>query len=224
MTRFISYLRVSTDGQGKSGLGIEAQRDSIARTISSNAGELVQEYVEIESGKRSDRPELAKALHHAKLTGSTLIVAKLDRLSRDQAFLMSVVKESGKDGVVFCDMPALSGPVGKFMLQQMAAVAELEAGLISGRTKAALQAAKERGVKLGGYRGVNVDGKLGAAANKMAADGFAQTVGPMIQGLRDSGLSLREIVAKLTVDGIKTARGGAWTPTAVLNVLSRLAA
>ena len=114
----------------------------------------------MESGKANDRPELAKALVHCKLTGATLIVAKLDRLCRDQAFLMSVWTGTGDGGVVFCDLPSIpAGPVGKFILQQMASVAELERGLISQRTKAALAAAKERGVKLGGFKGYIPDAR-----------------------------------------------------------------
>jgi DNA invertase Pin-like site-specific DNA recombinase len=221
--RFISYLRVSTDKQGKSGLGIEAQRDAVATHLNGGAWTLIGEYVEVESGKDDDRPQLAKALAHCKLTGATLIVAKLDRLSRNQAFLMSVYDGTGEGGVVFCDLPTVpAGPVGKFIVQQMAAVAELERGLISQRTKAALQAAKERGVKLGGYRGITPDASRAADAHRKAADAFAGRVGPMIHEMRQRGLSLGKIAEKLAEDGIKTARGGQWTATAVKNVLDRV--
>src|ERR1700744_4889937 len=125
--RFISYLRVSTDRQGKSGLGLEAQREAVAAHLNGGSWTLVTEYVEVESGKSDDRPELAKALARCKMTGATLIVAKLDRLSRHQSFLMSVYEGTGEGGVVFCDLPTIpAGPVGKFIVQQMAAVAELE--------------------------------------------------------------------------------------------------
>jgi DNA invertase Pin-like site-specific DNA recombinase len=130
--RFVSYLRVSTDKQGKSGLGLEAQREAVATHLNGGAWTLISEHVEVESGKQDARPELAKALARCKLTGATLIVAKLDRLSRNQSFLMSVYEGMGDGGVVFCDLPTIpAGPVGKFIVQQMAAVAELERGLIS---------------------------------------------------------------------------------------------
>jgi DNA invertase Pin-like site-specific DNA recombinase len=149
--RYISYLRVSTDRQGKSGLGLSGQREAVERYLNGGDWTLSGEYVETESGRDNARPQLAAALAHCRLIRATLIVAKLDRLSRNQAFLMSVVEGSGEAGVLFCDLPNIpSGPVGKFLLQQMAAVAELEAGLISQRTKAALAQSQR---KLGGYRG-----------------------------------------------------------------------
>ncbi|MCO6415138.1 recombinase family protein [Siccirubricoccus sp. KC 17139] len=223
--RFVSYLRVSTDKQGRSGLGLEAQREAVAAFLNGGAWTLQAEYVETESGKRSDRPDLAKALAHCRLTGATLVVAKLDRLARNQAFLMSVYEGSGEGGVVFCDLPNVpAGPVGKFLVQQMAAVAELEAGLISARTKAALQAAKARGKVLGrkpGTPGYLPDAEAGAAAVKAKADSFAAVVAPIAQQLRDEGQSLRQIADALAARGIRTARGGAWTATAVKNVLAR---
>ena len=220
--RFISYLRVSTDKQGKSGLGIEAQRDAVAAYLNGGSWKLIAEFVECESGKQDDRPQLAKALARCKVTGATLIVAKLDRLSRNQAFLMSVYEGTGEGGVVFCDLPTIpAGPVGKFIVQQMAAVAELERGLISQRTKAALaQSAKA----LGGYRGGPVvDYRKGVAARQDAADSFAARVLPMIGDHRVAGLSLQRIADRLTADGVRTARGGAWTAMTVSNVLNRTA-
>src|ERR1700735_1855554 len=165
--KFISYLRVSTDRQGKSGLGIEAQRDAVAGYLNGGAWNLIGEYVETESGKQDARPELAKALARCKLTGATLIVAKLDRLSRNQSFLMNVYEGTGDGGVVFCDLPTIPpGPVGKFIVQQIAAVAELERGLISQRTKAALANSKKR---LGGYRGgKKPDAAMGTEARPKA--------------------------------------------------------
>jgi len=221
--RFISYLRVSTDRQGKSGLGLHGQRDAVAGYLNGGNWKLLAEYVEVESGKNDRRPELAKALAHCKMTGATLIVAKLDRLSRNQSFLMSVYEGTGEGGVVFCDLPKIpAGPVGKFIVQQMAAVAELERGLISQRTKDAL--AKSRKT-LGGWRGGPVvDNKLGTEARQKAADAFAARVGPLVREMRAGGASLAQIAGKLTQDGIRTPRGGAWTPTAVSNVLKRLEA
>jgi DNA invertase Pin-like site-specific DNA recombinase len=129
--KFVSYLRVSTDKQGRSGLGVEAQREAVARYLNGGSWKLVAEYVETESGKRSDRPKLAAALGHAKAIAATVVFAE-----------------------VFCDLPHVpAGAMGRFLLTQMASVAELEAGLISERTKAALAAAKARGVKLGNPNG-----------------------------------------------------------------------
>lgn len=232
--RFVSYLRVSTQKQGQSGLGMEAQREAVARFLNGGAWQMLGEFVEVETGKDSGRPQLARALEQCRLTGATLVVAKLDRLARNARFLLSVVEGSAEGGVVFCDLPSLPpGPVGKFMITQMAAVAELEAGLISQRTKAALAAAKARGTwtsksgrvctGLGGWRGGPVvDHRKGVEARQQAADAFAQRVGPMIQEMRSQGVSLAHIAAKLASNGIKTARGGAWTPTAVKNILTRI--
>lgn len=220
--RFVSYLRVSTDKQGRSKLGLEAQREAVASYLNGGAWTLLADYVETESGKKNDRAQLAKALEHCRLTGATLVVAKLDRLARDQHFLMTIYNGSSEGGVVFCDLPNLpAGPVGKFMVQQMAAVAELEAGLISARTKAALAAAKARGKDLGGFRGYVPNSAAGAAAARAKADAFAASVGPMVQEMRYQGLSLSKIAAALTEQGIRTARGGAWTPTSVRNLLAR---
>jgi DNA invertase Pin-like site-specific DNA recombinase len=138
---------------------------------------------------------------------------------------MSVYEGTGDGGVVFCDLPTIpAGPVGKFIVQQMAAVAELERGLISQRTKAALAASKARGKKLGGYRGGPVvDGTKGTEALQKAADDFAASVFPMVREMRGNGLTLREIAGRLAADGIRTARGGQWTAMAVKNVLDRAA-
>ena len=185
--RFVSYLRVSTDRQGRSGLGIEAQRQAVEKHLNGGNWELLAEFVEVESGKRSDRPQLAKALAHCRRTGSTLIVAKLDRLARNAQFLLTVVNQSGENGVVCCDLPAIpSGAVGKFMLTQMAAVAELEAGLISQRTKAALAVARSQGKKLGGFRGHTVDQSLAVRHHQEAADAFAGDIAPIARELRDN--------------------------------------
>src|SRR5262249_9786304 len=147
--KLVAYYRVSTQKQGKSGLGLEAQQGTLNAYATSNGGTIAKSFIEVESGKKSDRPELAKAIAHAKRSKATLVVAKLDRLARNCKFLLTIV-ESGAD-VVFCDFPTIPpGPTGKFILTQMAAVAELEAGLISQRTKAALEAYKARGGLLGG--------------------------------------------------------------------------
>src|SRR3954462_2324050 len=138
--RYVSYLRVSTDGQGHSGLGLEGQRAAVAGFIAGRA--LLSEHVEVESGADDDRPQLARALDACRLTGATLLVAKLDRLSRDAAFLLGLQKAGVP--MVFADMPHANG----FMIGVMAMLAQHERELISQRTKAALQAAKARGQKL----------------------------------------------------------------------------
>ena len=122
--RFVAYLRVSTDGQGRSGLGLEAQRQAVAAYVAQAGGEVVAEFQEVESGKRADRPQLAAALASCRIRRAVLVIAKLDRLARNARFLLSVVEGSGEAGVVFCDLPTVpAGPVGKFLVTQMAAVA-----------------------------------------------------------------------------------------------------
>src|ERR1700739_225617 len=167
--KFISYLRVSTDKQGRSGLGIEAQREAVVRYLNGGQWTLSAEYVETESEKRSDRPKLAAALSHAKAIGATVVFAKLDRLTRNVDLLRSLV--ASDVDLVFCDLPHVpTGAMGRFLLTQMASVAELEAGLISERTKAALAAAKARGVRLGNPNGARaLRGTQGGKKEAVAA-------------------------------------------------------
>jgi DNA invertase Pin-like site-specific DNA recombinase len=218
---FCAYLRVSTDKQGRSGLGLEAQQVAIKGFLRPS-DRLVATFTEVESGKKSNRPELHKALARCKATGATLLVAKVDRLSRNLPFLRSLI-DGGID-VAFCDMPQVpAGAMGRFILTQMAAVAELEAGLISERTKAALTAAKARGVVLGGDRGYRPpappDGRLGAAASVIArqakAAKFRFRLLPMVQSMRDAGASLRSIASTLNNQGVPSPRAGLWTAAAV---------
>ena len=147
---FIAYYRVSTARQGQSGLGLEAQRETVRTFLNGGDWRLAAEFTEVESGRKSDRPELDKALAACRVRGATLVVAKVDRLTRSLSFLMRLL-DAGVE-VRFCDLPQIEGPTGRFMLQQLAAVAELEAGMIGDRTRKALSAAKARGVKLGGFR------------------------------------------------------------------------
>lgn len=221
MDKFIAYLRVSTVRQGKSGLGLEAQQENVAAYLRGHDGTLMAEFVEVESGKRDARPELAKALAQCKMTGATLIVAKLDRLSRNQSFLMNVYEGTGEGGVVFCDLPTIpAGPVGKFIVQQMAAVAELERGLISQRTKAALAQSTK---KLGGYRGgPHPDYRQGCEAQRIKADEFADRLAPVLAGLERQEMTLAQMAQSLTEQGIQTARGGKWTPSGVRAIQQRL--
>jgi DNA invertase Pin-like site-specific DNA recombinase len=226
--KFISYLRVSTDKQGRSGLGIEAQREAVARYLNGGRWTLAAEYVETESGRRSDRPKLAAALSHAKAIGAKLVFAKLDRLTRNVDLLRSLVA-SGVD-LVFCDLPSVPpGPMGRFLLTQMAAVAELEAGLIGERTKNALAAAKARGVKLGNpngaraLRGKQTGNNEAIAKIKEKAEQRATDLRGIIEGIRRSGItSVRAITEEMNRQGINAPRGGAWHPTAVARLLNRL--
>src|SRR3954471_10912403 len=184
--RFISYYRVSTVQQGRSGLGLEAQREAVRDFLNGGDWTLTGEFTEVESGKRTDRPQLDAALALCRLTGATLIVAKLDRLARNVRFLLSVVEGTGDAGVVFCDLPTVPpGALGKFIVTQMAAVAELEAGLISKRTKDALAAFKARGRVLGGYLGgPKIDPSVGLKARQERAVQYAASVRPIVTELR----------------------------------------
>jgi len=224
---FVAYYRVSTDRQGRSGLGLDAQRKAVAEYLNGGQWELVGEFTEVESGKRADRPELARALEACRKQKAALIIAKLDRLARNARFLLSSVEGTGDRGVVFCDLPAVPpGPVGKFLVTQMAAVAELEAGLISQRTHAALAAAKARGKKLGWANPARQDQaqatSRAAAANRAEADRHAANVLPIVQAIRAPGIdTLKGIAAALNARGIRTARGGRWHATTVRNVMAR---
>jgi DNA invertase Pin-like site-specific DNA recombinase len=226
--KFISYLRVSTDKQGRSGLGLEAQRAAVEGYLNGGRCTLVAEYVEAESGKRSDRPKLGKALAHAKAIGATVVFAKLDRLTRNVDLLRSLV--ASDVDLVFCDLPHVPpGAMGRFLLTQMASVAELEAGLISERTKAALAAAKGRGVKLGNpngaraLRGKQVGNKQAVAAVKAKAEHRAENLRAIVDDLRSSGITtVRRLAAELNERGILTSRGRIWHPTSAARLLSRL--
>ena len=230
--RFVAYCRVSTEKQGRSGLGLEAQQQAINAFLRPGDRLMVPVFVEVESGKRSDRPELAKALAKCQATAATLLVAKLGPLARNAEFLLAIVEGSGQGGVVSCHLPTIPpGPVGKFLLTQMAAVAELEAGLISQRTRAALQAAKARGTVLGGVRpgqrSPTAEEQLrgaqaGAEARRLAADHAAHRAAPRVVALQAEGLSLRGIAAALTAEGVPTPLRGAWTATSVKRILARV--
>ena len=224
--KYVAYYRVSTDKQKRSGLGLEGQKEAVQNYLNGGRWQLVGEFTEAESGKRTDRPALTQALAMCRLHNAALVVAKLDRLARNTQFLLAIVKESGDAGVVFCDLPSIpEGPTGKFLLTQMASVAELEAGLISQRTKAALQAAKARG-KVLGCKNDNIATYAKHGANASAstrsriAEKRAVDLIPIIQSFGPDGtLSLREIAACLNERGITTARGGEWSAVQVRRVL-----
>jgi DNA invertase Pin-like site-specific DNA recombinase len=214
--RFVAYYRVSTDKQGRSGLGLEVQREAVRQRLDGGSWQLIGEYTEVESGRRAWRPELERALAACKKHKAKLVVAKLDRLSRNTRFLLTLI-ESGVD-ILFADLPEVRGAMGKFILTQMAAIAELEAGLTGERTKDALAAAKQRGVRLG------VTGAERAKRYKAEAVARAIDLAPVLRDLQRQGLSLRGIAAELTKRKVPTLRGGAWHPQLVARVLQRLQA
>jgi DNA invertase Pin-like site-specific DNA recombinase len=223
--KFIAYYRVSTDRQGKSGLGLEAQRQAVTTYLNGGDWKIIAEFTEVESGKRADRPQLDAALKAARLHRAAIVVSKVDRLTRSVAFLSRLL-EANVD-VRFADLPQIEGPTGRFMLQQMASVAELEAGMISKRTKDALAAAKRRGTKLGGYRGVDPSKKarkLATESLQARAASRAADIAPVIAELQATGAtSLRAIAAGLNEKGIPTSRGqGEWSAVQVQRVLGRL--
>ncbi|TIT00222.1 recombinase family protein [Mesorhizobium sp.] len=221
MNPVISYLRVSTNGQSRSGLGLEAQRQAIARFAEAEGFDITAEFLEVETGKGADalsrRPQLAKALAAAKKAGCSIVVAKLDRLSRDVAFISGLMARR----VPFV-VAELGPTVDPFVLHLFAAVAERERAMISERTRAALAAAKERGVKLGGPKLAEAQQK--SMEVRMAqADAFAANVLPIIRDIQASGVkSLRQIAVALNARGIASARGGTWTAVQVTDIINRL--
>ncbi|MGG5890706.1 recombinase family protein [Falsiroseomonas sp. HC035] len=223
--RFVAYYRVSTERQGRSGLGLDAQREAVARHVAFAGGAVLAAFQEVESGKRADRPQLTAALAACRAQRATLLIAKLDRLARNARFLLGVVEGSGEGGVVFCDLPTVPpGPVGKFLVTQMAAVAELEAGLISQRTRAALAMAKARGVVLGNPRlraGTPEQARVAAAVKQEISRARAVDVLPCVEAARRAGAAtLREIAAALTARGVPAPAGGrAWHPMQVKRIL-----
>jgi DNA invertase Pin-like site-specific DNA recombinase len=213
-TAFVAYLRVSTTRQGDSGLGLDAQRAAVQAFARQQGGQIVAEYVEVESGKRSDRPELAKALQAARKGRATLLIAKLDRLARNVAFIATMM-DAGVDFVA-CDQPFAS----RLTLHILAAVAEDEARRISERTRAALAAAKARGTKLGSPIAAQTAAKARAARSAYAAKANATTQA-VIREIRASGVeTLAGIARVLTVRGIKTPAGcSEWQPVQVARLI-----
>jgi len=217
MKRFVAYYRVSTDKQGKSGLGLEAQQQAVLQYLNGGAWDLVAEFTEVESGKKNDRPQLAAALAACKKHKATLVIAKLDRLARNVAFIANLME--GDAEFVACDFPTAN----RLTLHILAAVAEHEREAISARTKAALAAAKARGKTLGGFRGVTVDQAKGAQAASAKAKEWAQgDIGKEIADMKARGWSLWEIAHSLNNLGVKTRRGGEWQATSVKRVLDKL--
>jgi DNA invertase Pin-like site-specific DNA recombinase len=220
--RLVAYERVSTARQGASGLGLEAQRKVIEDFAASRGAEVLARFTEVESGRKADRPDLRKALHLAKVTGATLVIAKLDRLSRNAAFLLAL-RDSGVRFVAV-DMPEAND----LTVGIMALVAQAEREAISRRTKEALAVAKARGVKLGNPNGaasLRRAGKGGAAlraAVSANAAAFAADLAPVLADIRAAGhTSLRAVATELTARGIRTRRGGCWDVGNVRTLFSR---
>ena len=217
MATAIAYFRVSTQAQGKSGLGLEAQEHLVGDFATREGLSIVERYTEVETGtKKRLRPKLDAAIRDAKRRGAVLLIAKLDRLARNVHFLTGLM-ESGVDFKA-CDLPMAD----RFTVHILAAVAEREAELISQRTKDALQAAKARGVKLGNPANLSREArKKGARAMHEAAEQAYRSAASHASLLRDRGLSYRKIAASLNDCGTPTRSGKAWTATLVHRVLSK---
>ena len=217
----VAYLRVSSEQQGRSGLGLDAQHAAVERFAAEHGFTLVAEFVEVETGKGADaldrRPQLAAALRRARAERCPVLVAKLDRLSRDVAFV------SGQMAQRVPFIVAELGPdVDSFMLHVYAALAEKERAMISARTRDAQAAAKARGVRLGNRTNLGEATRRSAEVRSAAAARHAANVLPVIEEVRRGGAtSLRQVAAALTARGVRTPRGGAWTAAAVRNVLDR---
>lgn len=212
----IAYLRVSTESQGRSGLGLEAQRAAVEKLAGQYGQSVVHEYLEIETGKIDNRPQLNAAIQHCRRVRGTLVVAKLDRLSRNATFLLAfddMIKRAGIDFLV-CDTPHLD----RFMLGVHALVAERERLMISDRTKAALAAAKARGVRLGTRSGTKLSA-AGLETRRAKAKQFAQNVAPIIAQIRAAGASsLTEIANALNARGVMSPNGGIWYANSVRRI------
>lgn len=214
--KFVAYYRVSTDRQGQSGLGLDAQRAAVAKHI--GAAELVAEFTEVESGRKNEREQLAAALATAKRTKSMLVIAKLDRLARNVHFISGLLESNVP--FVCADMPEAD----RTFLQMMAVFAEWEARKISERTKAALAQVKAQGRTLG-CPTPEIGSAAGIARIQAKADAYAQRVGPVVRDImnRCGANTLRDIAAELNMRGIETPRGNTdWRASQVSNLLKRI--
>lgn len=209
MTEYIVYLRVSTERQQASGLGLEAQREATSKFASNCKSEIIAEYIETESGAKNNRPQLAKALAHCRKTKATLLIARLDRLSRSLSFVAQLLDANVE--IKCADMPEAN----RLLLQMLAVFSEHERQMIRARTKAALQAAKARGVELG------KNGKALAEKNNLAAKEFAKVIIPKINMAKQNGCTTyREVCDYLNTNGIKTYNDSEWHPSTVKRILN----
>jgi len=217
MKQYVVYKRVSTANQGRSGLGLEAQQRDIELFLTNYSDipfEIIGEFIDVQSGKDDDRPELTKAIALAKKTGAELLVSKLDRLSRRVSFIATLMEEK-KLSLRVASMPTAE----RFQLHIYAALAEQERNFISLRTKTALASAKAKGRKLGGMRDKTMKRN---EAVKLNANRRAENIAGIILPLREAGKTLREIAAELDRAGVETARGGSWSATQVQRALARV--
>jgi len=209
--RFVTYYRVSTDRQGRSGLGLEAQREAVGQYLAAHPGAVIAEFLEVESGGKDDRPKLRDALVACQRGKATLLIAKLDRLARSVAFIANLMDSS--TDFVACDMPQAT----RLVLHVMAAFAEHERQVIGERTKAALAAAKARGVRLG------ANGAVLAEHHKAGAAGYAHQIAPAIRAARAAGAQTTQQIANaLNRAGLPSRQGGRWHPANVARTLRRL--
>ena len=218
MKSFVSYIRVSTQKQGQSGLGLEAQVQAVTDYVHTYGGQLVEKFSEVESGAKDDRPELHKALRACRLKGATLLIAKLDRLSRNHRFLVEL--QDSSVNFICCDMP----DANRLTIGLMANIADYERQLISERTKAAMQAAKARGVVLGNPRLSecrNTDPSKATAARVKKSKAYKAEILEVINEMEaeiGGYLSAKEIANRLNEAGYQTPRGCTWSHTQVLRV------
>lgn len=229
MKNFVAYYRVSTAKQGQSGLGLDAQEEAVKRLVEFKGGQIVASYREVESGANNARPELAAAMKKAKDSNAIVIVAKLDRLARDAKFLLTLA-DAGTP-LLFGDFPDMdcTTPVGRMVLTQMAAVAEFERRRISERVSAALQAAKARGVKLGGFRGGHFPEGVREAGRLYKLELADKTALELFDTINEIDperkLSRCKLAEQLNVYNIKTPSGkGKWVTTTVTRLLKRVEA
>ncbi len=220
----VAYYRVSTDRQGRSGLGLDAQQERVAQLARDRCASVVAEFVEVESGRKSDRPQLAAALVEARKRKAAIAVAKLDRLARDAELILRLSREAeanGMGGFLFCDLPDIDGTsaAGRLILGVMGSVAEFESRRISERTKDALAAAKARGIKLGGLR---ANTQKENAAAKAKAQGEAEKLRAALQPMIAARMSLRAIAQALAGAGKTTNSGQPLSPTQVKRLIERL--
>ncbi|MBU1264038.1 MAG: recombinase family protein [Gammaproteobacteria bacterium] len=217
--KFIAYYRVSTQKQGASGLGLEAQREAVKRFLNGGVWELVAEYREVETGKGADalakRPQLCAALEASRKQGATLVIAKLDRLARNVHFVSGLMES--KVRFVACDMPEAN----ELTIHIMAAFAEHEAKRISQRTKDALVIAKSRGVVLGKAGAANLRPNIDE--RKRSANAFAEKLRPLFDGMRARGLTQREMVKELNAVGVPAPKGGTWRLSQAQRIIMRSA-
>jgi DNA invertase Pin-like site-specific DNA recombinase len=222
MQNFVSYIRVSTQKQGNSGLGLDAQRNAIERYVAGK-GKIIKEFEEVESGKKGfeGRPQLQTAIEYCRKNKCGLVIGKLDRLARDVRFFLEVI-DTSKTTICFADLPEINpnSAEGRMVLTSMATFAEFEARKISERTKAALAVAKNRGVKLGSKGTSNISKMNQTRIDQ--AEAFAEKMRPTITALHAQGLSCRKIASALNESGSLTSMKCKWTAVQVSSIMKRL--